>query len=133
MSGALAACSQKINAGQVPDAIKNALVKAHPRAKALWVKEDENYEANFKENGKVVSCVINGKGIITETETGIAVDKLPVSVLSYVKDHYKGKTIKEAAMIVKDNGEVNYEAAIKGMDLIFDANGKFIKEAKTNQ
>jgi hypothetical protein len=31
---------------------------------------------------------------------------------------------------VKANGEVNYEAEVPHKDVIFDANGKFIKEAK---
>ena len=58
------------------------------------------------------------------------VTELPANVLSYVKEHYKGKTIKEASKITKATGIVNYEAEVSGMDVIFDASGKFIKEMK---
>jgi hypothetical protein len=34
------------------------------------------------------------------------------------------------AKITKANGEVNYEAEVKGQDLIFDANGRFLKSIK---
>ena len=42
----------------------------------------------------------------------------------------KGKNIKEGAKITKADGTVNYEAEVNGTDVIFDASGKFIKEAK---
>jgi hypothetical protein len=38
--------------------------------------------------------------------------------------------VKETAKITKANGEVNYEVGIKGKDVLFDAKGKFLKEAK---
>lgn len=77
-----------------------------------------------------MSCVIDSEGTIIETETDIAVSKLPSSIQAYVKDHYNDAAIKEAARIEKANGEVNYEAEVKWMDVLFDVNGKFIKEAK---
>ena len=43
---------------------------------------------------------------------------------------YEGITVKELTKITKSNGEINYEAAVKGKDLIFDAAGKFLKEVK---
>ncbi len=35
--------------------------------------------------------------------------------------------MKEAAVIVKANGEVNYEGEVNGKDVIFDSTGKFLK------
>jgi hypothetical protein len=55
---------------------------------------------------------------------------LPATITSYMKEHYKGIAVKEASKITKANGEVNYEAGIKGKDVRFDANGKFIMESK---
>jgi hypothetical protein len=60
----------------------------------------------------------------------IKVSELPGSVMQYITAHHKGASVKEAAKITKANGEVNYEAEVKGMDLIFDATGKFLKEVK---
>jgi uncharacterized lipoprotein NlpE involved in copper resistance len=125
-----AACAQKLKESQVPSATRSAFQKQYPGTAAKWEKEAGNYEVNFKHGGKTMSAVIDKNGTIVETETDIAVTELPQSAREYVRQHYKGSTIKEAAQIVKQNGEVNYEAEVKGKDVIFDANGKFLKEAK---
>src|SRR5689334_19996007 len=74
---ALYACGQKLNESQVPAAVKAAFQKQYPSAKASWDKEDANYEANFKKDGKAMSAVIDKNGTIVETETDIPVTGLP--------------------------------------------------------
>jgi len=127
---AMSARGQKLNESQVPAVVKIAFEKKYPSAKASWDKEDANYEANFKQDGKAMSAVIDKNGTIVETETDIPVRDLPQSVQDYVKKKYPGSKIEEAARIVKANGDVHYEAEVHHKDVIFDANGKFIKEAK---
>jgi len=121
---------QKLNESQVPVIVKNAFEKKFPGMKASWDKEDANYEANFRQDGKAMSAVIDKSGTIVETETNIPVADLPKSVLEYMKKNYAGATVEEAARIVKANGEINYEAEVHHKDIVFDANGKFIKEVK---
>lgn len=77
-----------------------------------------------------MSAVIDKNGTIVETEADISITDLPKTVRDYMNKHYAGTKVKEAAKIVKANGEVNYEAEVNRKDVIFDANGKFIKEAK---
>ena len=127
---ALSAFSQKLNESQVPAAVKTAFERKYPSVKASWDKEDANYEANFKHDGKAMSAVIGKNGTVVETETDIPVTDLPKAVQDYMKKNYPGVKIEEAARIVKANGDVNYEAEVHHKDVIFDANGKFIKEAK---
>ena len=67
---------------------------------------------------------------IIETEVEIELSQLPTGILDYVKNNYTGRKVKEAAKITDAKGTVTYEVEIKGMDLIFDNNGKFIKELK---
>jgi hypothetical protein len=93
-----------------------------------WEKEDNLFEVNFKQNGKETSALFEPNGSLTETET--AITRLPAGVLKYLQQHYAGKKVKEAAKIVKADGTVNYEAEVEKMDVLFDAGGKFIKEAK---
>lgn len=126
----LSARCQKLNESQVPSAVKTAFEKKYPSVKASWDKEDANYEANFKQGGKAMSAVIDKNGTIVETETDIPITELPKSVQDYMKKNYPGTKVEEAAKIVKANGDVNYEAEVHHKDVIFDANGKFIKEAK---
>ncbi len=67
---------------------------------------------------------------MTESEMDIKVTDLPATVLAYVKERYKGKTIKEGAKITTVDSTVNYEAEVDGKDVIFYTNGKFLKEVK---
>ncbi len=127
---AFAASAQKTDAAKVPAAVKAAFAKQYPGAKVKWEKEDSKYEADFDHNGHEMSAVFEANGTMTESEMEINVSELPASVAAYVKEHHKGASIKEAAKITKANGEVNYEAEVKGKDLIFDAEGKFLKEVE---
>ena len=126
----LSACAQKTDAAKVPAAVKASFAKLYPGVSAKWEKEDGNYEVNFKQNGNTMSVLIEPNGSIKETEMDIKVADLPATVLAYVKEHYKDKIIKEGARITKADGTVNYEAEVGGKDVIFDATGKFLKEAK---
>ena len=55
---------------------------------------------------------------------------LPSGVMTYVKTNYKEDEVKEASKITTANGAVTYEAEVKGLNLIFDSKGSFIKSAK---
>ena len=113
---------------ETPSAVTAAFAKYFPGITAKrWDKEDGNYEANFKKDGKTMSATFNAKGGWLETETDIAVAELPTAVSAYVKQHYNSAEIKEAAFIKTPKGEM-YEAEVKGKDLLFDKSGKFIKE-----
>jgi hypothetical protein len=122
--------AQKLDASKVPVAVKAAFAKQYPGITAKWEKEDGLFEASFKQNGSSISAMYETNGTLKETETDIKVNELPAAVLAYVKEHYKGKTIKEGAKITKANGTVNYEAEVNGKDVIFDVNGNFLKEVK---
>jgi hypothetical protein len=124
------ACAQKLDASKVPAAVKAAFAKQYPGITTKWEKENGKFEASFKQNGNTMSALFEANGTMTESEMDIKVSDLPATVLAYVKDHYKGKTIKEGAKITKADGTVNYEAEVDGKDVIFDSNGKFLKEAK---
>ncbi|MBV9988084.1 MAG: PepSY-like domain-containing protein [Chitinophagaceae bacterium] len=114
-----------------PAAAKSAFMKAYPAAtKVKWEKENGAYEVTFVNNGGEMSAIYDAKGVLKESEHEIKLSELPAPVMTYMKAHYKGITVKNAAKITKADGSINYEAAIKGKDVLFDANGKFIKEAK---
>lgn len=115
----------------IPAAAKTAFAKSYPGvSKVTWEKEDGNFEASFEQNGNQLSVIYDVKGAVLESEAEIKITDLPASVTGYMKEHYKGIAIKSAAKITKANGTLNYEAGIKGKDVLFDVNGKFLKEAK---
>lgn len=124
--------AQKIGNGKVPAVVKEALKKVHPSATAKWEWEDKAYEANFKEDGREMSCIITKDGTITETETEMKLSELPKATQDYVAKNYRGKKIAETAKIVAADGTVTYEAVTGGKELIFAANGNF-KEQKREE
>jgi hypothetical protein len=114
-----------------PVAVKESFTKNFPGITVKsWDKEDNKYEANFIKDGKTMSATFDTNGTLEETETDIAVKELPAAITSYVQNNYKDAHITEAAMITKPNGEKLYEAEVKGKDLLFDMQGKFLREEK---
>jgi Putative beta-lactamase-inhibitor-like, PepSY-like len=124
--------SQKLDAKKVPQEVKNAFTKAHPNANPAWEREDASYEANFKEGGKIMSCVIDKQGTILETESAIAATELPAAARTYMNQHYKGKKWKEVTRIVKADGNMNYEVNI-GTDVLFDAKGNHLEKKEEKE
>lgn len=119
-----AAFAQKIDAAKVPAAVKAAFDKNYSGVTGVkWEMEKDNYEVNFSKGNAKQSVLITKSGNILETETAIKTSDLPAAVTAYVTKNYKNEKIKEAAMIRKADGAINYEAEVKGMDLIFDKEG----------
>ena len=129
----LSACAQKLDVSKVPAAVKASFEKKYPGVAARWEKEDGRYEVDFKQNGTGMSALIEANGTIVETEMDIKETDLPVAALSYVKAHYTGKKITDAARITKADGTVNYEAEVGDIDVLFDSNGNFLKEEKDGE
>ena len=127
---AKATLAQKLKAADVPAIAKASFSKAHAGAAGTWEREGTNYEVNFKEDRKTMSCVVDKNGTILETETDMRVHDLPQTVQDYVAQHYKGNPIKEAAHLVKNDGSKLYEAEVGGQDLLFKEDGTFVKRVK---
>ena len=113
----------------VPAEVLKAFKKSYPDVNPKWENEHGKYEAGFKKDGHNMSLLYKADGTLEETEVAIPVTTLSPKIVKYVEEHQLGK-IKEAAKITKANGEVNYEAEVKSGDVLFDANGNFLKIAK---
>jgi hypothetical protein len=123
--------AQKLHEKDVPAPVKTAFQKNFPQAKVeKWEKEGINFEVEFKLNKSEQSVLFDAQGSIIETEMEIEISQLPTGVLDYIKTNYKGQLVKEAAKITDTKGTVSYETEIKGMELLFDSNGNFIKEIR---
>lgn len=123
--------AQKMQEKNVPANVKSSFKKKYPTVKKVkWEKEEGKYEASFYVVKTDNSVLMDLQGNIIETEVEIELNQLPKSILDYVKLNYVGKKPLEAAKITGAKGKVTYEVEIKGMDLIFDSNGKFLKELK---
>jgi hypothetical protein len=126
------AMAQKMPASGVPKSVRENFAKEFPEVKSeKWMKEkDGGYEAAFKQKGVEMSATFNATGSLRETETEIATSNLPSACVKYIQEHYKGSRIKEAARLKLADGSTEYEAEVKGIDVIFDANGSFLRTVK---
>ena len=125
--------AQKMKQKNIPASVLTAFQKIYPTAKEInWDKEGDKYEASFDLNKIEHSVLMDAQGNLIESEVEIDLNQLPKGVLTYVKTNYPGRPAKEGAKIIDAKGNVTYEVEIKGMDLIFDSNGTFIKELKDN-
>jgi len=122
--------AQKVSESKVPEAVKTVFTKAYPATEGKWVKEDGNYEVSFDKDTKKMTLVIAPKGTLVQTEYAITAAELPKAAKEYLETNAKGVKIKEMAHILKPNGEVEYEAEVKGKDVLFDKDGKFLSKEK---
>jgi hypothetical protein len=116
----------------VPKAVKAAFAQKYPNVKGVnWEKEKGNYEANWGgKSHEDSSALFAPSGQFIEIAKAIPASQLPASALDYVKTHYKGSSIKEAALITDAKGKISYEAEVNDKDVVFDEHGKFIKTEK---
>ena len=127
------ACGQKVKKEDVPSSVITKFTLAYPKVENVkWSKEHGKYEAEFKLKDVETSVLYDSLGTLIETESEIAVKDLPAAVNDYVKQKYNDAKIKEASKMTDARGVVTYEAEVKGTDLIFDAQGKFIQNKKEN-
>ncbi len=123
--------AQKIIKANVPAEVKAAFHKAYPSIiDVKWSKDGKNFEAEYDANKVDMSNTYSADGTLIETEMEITASDLPKEVLEYLKNNYSGDKIKEASKITDSKGIVTFEAEVKGMDLIFNDIGNFIKSVK---
>ena len=123
--------AQTVKQKDVPAAVLQSFQQKYPTVKKVkWDKEEGDYEASFDLNKADVSVLMDKAGSVKETETEIELNQLPAGVLEYMQKNYPGAKVKEAAKITDAAGIIIYEVEVKGMDFLFDKNGKFIKSVK---
>lgn len=127
--------AQKLKSSDVPAVVKSSFEKSFTVSRVAWEKEDANFEASFKADGKEVSVVLDGTGNILETETEIKKGALPQAVLAALANEYKDYEVEEAAKI-EAAGVITYEVEVeqgkKTFELIFDATGKLLKKEEVS-
>lgn len=121
----------KQNKINVPKIVTETFQKEFHYKNEKWGMEDGDYEAEFKINGADASAVYDKKGHRKALEVAIKTSELPEAVLDYLKKNYPKNKITESAKITDDKNVITYEAEIgkdgKSYDVLFEANGKFIK------
>jgi Putative beta-lactamase-inhibitor-like, PepSY-like len=116
---------------KVSESLQTSFQKMFPSANNLkWEKEGKDFEASFILNGVKTSAIFDSNGNWKETEEAVTEKDIPAKAVTYFKQHYKNATVKETAKITSATNKITYEIGIKGKDILFDAEGNFIKELK---
>ncbi len=123
--GIITACAQQ----KAPAEVQNAFKQKYPEAKSVqWEMENDNeWEAEFKMNGREMSANFDLQGNWQQTETEVKMSELPVAVSDAIKTQFAGYKAEEPEKIEMANGEVAYEVALEKDDeeweVVFAADG----------
>ncbi len=101
-------------AKSIPFIAKEHFKSTHPHAQKIkWSKEKDEFEVEFKENGKKMSCSYNQQGNIIETETEIKINDLPMQVQDAIHKAYPNYSIEDIEEVMKPNSKLQYEMELE--------------------
>jgi hypothetical protein len=128
------ACSQK----NPPENVKKEFSQKFADAKSVkWVSEEANeWEAEFKINGKEMSACFDNTGKWLETEAEVSAEELPSAVTSTLKNEFPEFKTGEASTI--ENPEMKgFEIALKNKEkeiaVIIGSDGTVIKKESAGE
>jgi hypothetical protein len=127
------ACGQKKD---VPQKVKTAFTQKFPDAqKVKWDMEEENeWEAEFKINGKEMTACYDNTGKWLETEFEVKIKDLPAEVFKAINLKFEGFEIEEAESIEKPDFkgyEILLEIEETEVEILVTSDGKLtIKDVK---
>lgn len=131
VGGVASSNAQDIDKSKVPAAVKNAFMKAFPKATDIdWEMKSGNYEADFdlaKVDHKVTYTSV---GKVVSQEKDIPHNQLPASIAKSIKAKYPKGRIEDVDWI-NTGGKITYKVDIEGtpdVNVWYNADGKFIKE-----
>lgn len=102
------------HATDVPSKVNEAFSAKFPSAKSVkWDKEGENYEAEFKMNGKSYSAEFNSEGVWLETSEEIKYSAVPEAVKQTIDSLFANKSITESELTESNNMGQHFEIELK--------------------
>jgi hypothetical protein len=123
------ACNQK----NPPENVKKEFSQKFADAKSVkWGSEEANeWEAEFKANGKEMSACFDNTGKWLETEAEVSAKELPSAVTNTLKSEFPGFKIGESSTIETPEMK-GFEIALKNketeMSVIIGADGTVLKK-----
>jgi hypothetical protein len=122
----------------IPDMVKKAFSVQYPNvAKVEWsLEKTGEYEAEFKLNNTDMSVVYDEKGTALEIESEIKEIELPQDVKATIAKDFAGYKISEVEKTDAKGVitfEISAEKGEKEFELVFDKNGKLLKQKMENE
>ncbi len=123
--------AQRLEIREVPEAVMIAFRKANPGVgNPQWRKEKGCYQAKCMVNKTPRTFTYTKSGTPVVKDAKAAMEALPGAIREYLDKNHRGAVVDKVLRIINPKGTVNYAVEINGTDLIFDANGKYLKTQK---
>jgi len=117
-----AAIAQKLTVDKVPAQVRQAFMKKFPTVyHYTWEMEDQNYEVNFKLEGKEASANFDPEGNWLETEIEIAHSELPQAILDAIQRDFPGFKTEEAVKGETPEKGTFYEVQVEKSEEEYEA------------
>lgn len=134
----LTAAAFQVNAQDVPQKVKENFSKKFPNAQKIrWDKEKENeWEAEFKMNGKGYSANFTNDGVWKETESEIKPSELPEPVKKTLEKEFAGYKIEESEISETPEGsfyELEIEKGKTELEVALAKDGKVVKKEEIKE
>ncbi|MBK7028633.1 MAG: PepSY-like domain-containing protein [Bacteroidales bacterium] len=120
--------AQDLVKAEVPATIQKAFSRSYPKINNVeWKQTADSYTANYKENELERSVIYNATGKQQQKEEQITLADLPTHTLKYINDNHPDGTVKKIKKVTKKSGKSIYVVSIKGLELLFDSGGNYMK------
>lgn len=132
---ALVSCAQK---GDVSQDVKQAFNQKFPNAqKVSWDKENNNeWEAEFRQNGLEYSANYSLDGQWLETESEIESIKVPAQVSQNMAKDYPDARVKEVFKVEREEGifyEYEFKLNGKTQEVVYNSSGNKVKTHQSDE
>lgn len=129
--------AQKLKTDDVPGDVTQSFLSEYPSAKiSSWALEDNQYVANFKDDGSLGKAYFKNDGTWLKTTYDIPTSEIPLSISKYVTDNYPNYEISVCNLREMPKTSTHYYLEVRfpevgGKDLpsilTFDYVGNLIK------
>ena len=130
-------------AGDCPQGVKDAAMKAHPAAQIVACKqeqEDGSVQYSVKlvgKGGEKLELDVSSDGQVLLTEEYVALDAVPPAILKSLKTKHPNAKLQKAEKLTDADGEVTYEIVFGSGDeresATFDMNGNLVEEEEEEE
>jgi hypothetical protein len=122
----------------VPQPVNTAFSQKYPNAASIkWASEEANeWEAEFKLNGKEMSASFDNSGKWLESETEIAAKELPAAISGLLAKEFAGYKTDEISILESPElkgFEVNLKKGETVLEVVFDNAGKILKRTDVSK
>lgn len=123
--------AQKMAADAVPKKVTVAFDKSHPTTtKEEWTKVDNNYEVKFLLNKKEKHLMYDKTGVLVFNESKIALSTIPAAIKKYLDTNFPEQKVDGIVKMTAMNSSLSYAVEINDSNLIFDAQGNYLRTEK---